>query len=319
MTRAPAATRPILAHNLARRKKTLLLTSMALPGALWLLLLRYLPMFGLVFAFQTDRIRPTLWDRVIKNAWTGFKNFEFLFTTSDSWRMVRNTIAYNAVWIVLGLVVSVAFAIILNEIPRKFLGKTYQTLMFFPYFISWVVVSYFVFAFLSPDKGLLTFWQRSLGQTPVDWYNTPGPWPYVLTLAYLWKNVGYSCILYLAAITGIDASQYEAAGIDGATKWQQVRFVTLPHLRNMIIILLIMSVGKIFNSDFGLFYNVPRDSGPLFSATQVVDTFVYRALAKTGNVGMSTAAGLFQNVVNFVVIMLVNTLFRKIDPETALF
>ncbi len=304
-------------------KKTLILLSMVLPGAIWLLLLRYLPMFGIVLAFKDYKIyskAPSLINNVIHSPWRGFKNFAFLFASTDSWVMVRNTVGYNLLWIVLTLVVSVTFAIMLSELTRKFVAKAYQTMMFFPYFLSWVVVSYFLFAFLSPGTGLLVHLQQAMGvEKPIDWYNYVKPWPYIMTIASLWKNIGYSCILYLAAITGIDATQYEAARIDGASKMQQVRFITLPHLQTIIIILFIMNIGKILNADFGLFYSVPMDSGPLFSATQVIDTYVYRALKTNGDVGMSSAAGLLQNAVGFVLIMATNWLVGKFDEDSKLF
>lgn len=295
---------------------------MVLPGAIWLILLRYLPMFGIVLSFKDYRIytkAPSLINNIIHSKWVGMKNFNFLFAGSDAWIMIRNTIGYNALWIVLGLVIAVAFAIMLNELTNKFVAKVYQTLMFFPYFLSWVVVSYFVFSFLSPERGLITHMQQIAGITPTEWYNDAKPWPYILTIANLWKNIGYSCVLYLAAITGIDATQYEAARIDGVNKWQQVKYVTLPHLRTMIIILFILAVGRIFSADFGLFYNVPMNSGPLFPATQVVDTYVYRALMNTGDIGMSSAAGLLQQTVGFICIMFANMIVRKVDPDSSLF
>lgn len=303
-------------------KKTLMLTTMVLPGAIWLFLLRYLPMFGIILSFKNYRIytkSPSLINNIIHSKWVGFDNFKFLFTTTDSWVMIRNTIGYNALWIILGIVIAVAFAIMLNEITNKAVAKTYQTLMFFPYFISWVVVSYFVFSFLSPERGLITHLQENAGIAPTQWYSDSGAWPYILTISFLWKNIGYSCILYLAAISGIDSTMYEAARIDGVSKWQEVQYVTLPHLRTIIIILFILNVGRIFNADFGLFYQVPLNSGPLFPATQVVDTYVYRALMNTGDIGMSSAAGLLQNLVGFVCIMLANTIVRKVDPESSMF
>lgn len=234
--------------------------------------------------------------------------------------MIRNTIGYNSLWIALGLIISVSFAIMLSEITNKFVAKSYQTLMFFPYFLSWVVASYFVLAFLDPTSGLLVNMQKNMGVNVTNWYNDNKPWPIILTIANLWKNVGYSCILYLAAITGIDTNQYEAASIDGANKWQQIRYVTLPHLKTIIIILFIMNVGKIFNADFGLFWNVPMNSGTLFPTTQVIDTYVYRVLNSTaGDIGMSSAAGLLQNLVGFICIMVANTIVRKVDEESSLF
>ena len=297
-----------------RHNKTLALTLMMLPVTIWLLLFRYLPMGGLVIAFKEyrpHRPNPTLINNIIHSEWVGFKNFEFLFATTDAARMIRNTIVYNGVWIILTMVIAVAFAIMLSEVTRKFAAKVYQTIMFFPYFLSWVVVSYFVYAFLAPVYGTLSH--------VTDWYNNPTWWPLILTITNLWKILGYSCILYLAAITGIDHQQYEAASIDGASKWQQIWHITIPNIRTMIIILFIMSVGRIFNADFGLFFNVTRDSGPLYPVTMVIDTYAYRALVGMGNIGMSTAVGLVQSVIGFVLIMLTNTIVRKVDPESSLF
>lgn len=306
----------------SQRKKTLLLLSMVAPGAIWLFLLRYIPMMGIVIAFKNYKVytpSPSLVNNIIHSEWVGFKNFKFIFASTQTWEMIRNTIGYNALWIVMGLVISVSFAVMLNEITRKFLAKTYQTLMFFPYFLSWVVASYFVLAFLDPTRGLVTHMQMNRGVVPTNWYNDPKPWPYILTLASMWKNIGYSTILYLAAITGIDSSQYEAAAIDGASKLQQVRFITIPHLKPIITILFIMNVGKIFNADFGLFWSVPKASGPLIPTTQVIDTYVYRAMSIAKDMGMGTAAGFLQMFVGFICIMVANTIVRKIDNENSLF
>ena len=303
------------------RKKTFWLTTMVLPGAIWLLLLRYLPMFGILMSFLDYRLPTRKMPfpvNLLHSKWVGLENFKFLFT-GESAAMIRNTLGYNALWIALGLVIAVAFAIMMSELTRKFLAKTYQTLMFFPYFLSWVVVAYFLFAFLDPTNGMIVRAQKAAGGPVVDWYNSPGYWPFILTVCSMWKNTGYSTVLYLSAITGIDRSQYEAAAVDGATKWQQVFHVTLPHLRPMITILLIMNVGKIFNADFGLFWSVPMNSAPLFPATQVVDTYVYRAYTTTGNVGMSTAAGFLQNLVGFICILAANSLVRRLDPDSSLF
>lgn len=306
----------------ASQSRNLIFLTMVLPGAVWFLLLRYLPMAGIVLAFKDYKVyagKPTFWNNMIHSDWVGLKNFQFLFKTSDTWIYIRNTLGYNILWIALGLVISVALAIILNEITHKFAAKVYQTLMFFPYFLSWVVASYFVLAFLDPTRGLLTHWQMNHGSEPVSWYTEAKYWPVILTICNVWKNTGYSCILYLAAITGIDTAQYEAAAIDGASKWQQAKYITLPHLRTIISILLIMNVGKIFNADFGLFYSVPMNSGSLFSTTQVIDTYVYRVLTTTNNIGMSTAAGLLQQVVGFICILTANKIVKKIDEESSLF
>ncbi len=304
------------------RKKTLMLLTMVAPTALWLILLRYIPMAGIVIAFKKYKVytpKPSLVNNIINSKWVGLGNFKFLFTSSDTLLVLRNTVGYNLLWIALGVIISVSFAIMINEITSKFVAKTYQTMMFFPFFLSWVVVSYFVMALLDPTSGLIVKAQIARGLTPTEWYHDYKPWPVILTICNLWKNMGYQTILYLAAITGIDKSQYEAAAIDGASKWQQIWYVTIPNLRNMVIILLIMDIGKIFNSDFGLFYSVPQNSGTIFRTTQVLDTYVYRALMNSQNIGMSTAASLFQNAVGFVLIMITNTMIRKIDPDSALF
>lgn len=306
----------------SKAKKTLMLLTMVAPGAIWLLLLRYLPMGGIILAFKNYKIYPkdpTFLNNLIHSKWVGLDNFKFLFTTGDSWIMIRNTLAYNIVFIILGVIIPVAFAVMMSELSKKFVAKTYQTLMFFPYFLSWVVVSYFLNAFIDAQYGLIPMAQRAAGETAVSWYTTPGPWPYIIVFANLWKNVGYSTVLYLAAITGIDQTQYEAAAIDGASKWQQILHVTLPNLRTMIAILFILNVGKIFNADFGLFWNVPMQNGALFSVTQVVDTYIYRVLMNTGNIGQSTAAGLLQNIVGFICIIGANAVVKRIDSDSTLF
>ncbi len=299
-----------------------MLLTMVAPVSIWLILLRYIPMAGIVLAFKKYKVytkAPSLINNIVHSNWVGLGNFKFLFASSDTLLILRNTIGYNLLWIALGVVISVSLAIMLNEVRSKFAAKTYQTLMFFPYFISWVVVSYFVMALLDPTSGLIVKAQLAGGGEATNWYHDYKPWPVILTLSNLWKNMGYQTILYLAAITGIDKTQYEAAAIDGASKWQQIWHVTIPNLRSMIIILLIMDLGKIFNSDFGLFYSVPQNSGSIFRTTQVLDTYVYRALMNSQNIGMSTAASLFQNTVGFILIMIANTAIRKIDPDSALF
>ena len=305
-----------------KTKKTLLLTTMVLPGAIWFFLLRYIPMAGMILAFKDYKVytkAPSFWNNMANSEWVGFRNFRFLFSSTDTGKIIRNTIGYNVLWIILGLVLSVGLAIMLNEITRKKVAKTYQTLMFFPYFLSWVVASYFVLAFLDPTRGLITSWQMNNGMDVINWYHEPKYWPVILTICNVWKNTGYSSILYLAAITGIDDTQYEAAAIDGASKWQQIKNITLPNLRPMICILLIMNVGKIFNADFGLFYSVPMNSGSLFATTQVIDTFVYRTMTATSNIGMSTAAGMMQQLVGFVCIMVANKVVSRIDADSSLF
>ncbi|MCL2426003.1 MAG: ABC transporter permease subunit [Oscillospiraceae bacterium] len=299
-----------------KHRKTLAITLMMLPGAIWLLLLRYLPMGGAVIAFQNYRPypnNPTFLNNILNSDFVGFNNFRFIFASDRAWIMIRNTLAYNAVFIVLTTVLAIAIAIGLSELRRKFFAKLYQTLMFYPFFISWVVAGYFVFAFLDPTFGLLSHVR--------NWYFDPTGWPVILTSANLWKNLGFNAVIYLAAITSIDHGLYEAAAIDGASKWKQVWSITIPSIKPMIIILFILAVGRIFNADIGLFWNIPQNMGPLQSVTEVMDTYVLRIMNANipGATGMATAAGLFQQVVGFVCIMFANGIVRRLDRESSLF
>jgi putative aldouronate transport system permease protein len=293
---------------------------MVLPGTIWLLVFSYLPMFGTVLAFKNYKMHPGGFiQSLINSEWVGFDNFKFLFTSGDAFRITRNTILYNLVFIVLGLIFAVFVAIALSEIANKKLAKVYQTGMLFPHFLSWVIVSYFVFSFLSTDKGMVNSILSTFGVDPVSWYSEPKHWPFILIFMNIWKGVGYGSIVYLAAIVGIDKTYYEAATIDGASKWQQIKNITIPLIVPLMIILTIMAIGRIFNSDFGLFYNIPRNSAVLYPVTDVIDTYIYKGLMNMGNIGMSTAAGLYQAAVGFILIMITNKLVKKVDPEYGLF
>ena len=289
---------------------------MMIPGLLYLIVNNYLPMFGLVIAFKRIDYRLGIFG----SPWTGLSNFEYLFKTSDAWTITRNTIGYNAVFIILGTVVSVAVAVLLNEIRGVRRKKIYQTLILIPYLISTVVISYLVFAFLSVDSGFLNNSViRALGMDPISWYSEPKYWPFILVIVNLWKSFGYSCILYYASVIGIDGALYEAAVVDGAGRWQRIRHIILPSLRGTIITLTLMSVGRIFYSDFGLFYQVPMDSGLLYDVTNTIDTYVYRSLLKLNDVGRASAAGFYQSIVGFVIVLGANFAVRRIDKENALF
>lgn len=289
---------------------------MILPGFLLILCMRYLPMGGIIIAFKNINYA----DGIIRSPWCGFDNFQFLFKTKDVLIATRNTLLYNLAFIVLGMVVSIAFAIALCEIRNRFAAKVYQSIFFFPYFLSMVVVAYMVFAFLGMENGLLNKSIFSfLNIDKIRFYAEPKHWPFILVFVNLWKNVGYSTVIYLAAILGIAPELYEAAIIDGASKWQQIIYITLPSIKPIIIILAIMAIGRIFYADFGLFYNVPMNSGALFSTTQVIDTYVYRAMTKLGDLGMAAAAALYQSFVGFVLVITANWIIRKIDSDNALF
>ncbi len=306
------------------------LTLLALPTTIWFAVFSYLPMFGVIIAFKNYRpIKGMGFLEVLftQSEWVGFHNFRFLFTggtdfwNSQVWWMFRNTILYNIVMITLGCVVPVTLAIMITELYSQKLAKVCQTMMFLPNFISWVVVSYFVFAFLSEAKGLINSTLRSMGQETVGWYTKEvmNFWPPFLILLNVWKGCGYGMVVYLATITGIDQTLYEAAIIDGATKWQQVKHITLPMLKTIIIIMMIMAVGRIFASDFGLFYNIPKNVGELYPVTLTIDVYVYNALTSLNNIGMSSAASFFQSVCGLIMINLANLTVRKIDPASALF
>jgi len=289
---------------------------MFIPGAVFLFINCYIPMFGIQIAFRQYNAR----DGIYGSPWVGFKNFEFLFKNNEAFVMVRNTLLYNLVFIVLGTVLAVAVAIILNEIRNKKAKQLYQTVILIPFLISMVIVSYLAFAFLSNSNGYINnTLLKVLGKAPIDWYNTPKYWPFIIVLINIWKGLGYNMILYYATICGIDGTLYEAAVVDGATRWQRICNVTLPGLKSTVIILTLMSLGGIFRSDFGLFYQVPQNSGPLISVTQTIDTYVYRGLMQTNNIGMSSAAGLYQSVVGFILVVSANLIVRKIDNESALF
>lgn len=289
---------------------------MFLPGALYLFINSYIPMFGIQIAFRQYNAR----DGVYGSPWCGFKNFEFLTRTKDAWVMIRNTLFYNLVFISLGTVLAVATAIILNDIRNKRAKQFYQTIILIPFLISMVIVSYLAFAFLATSNGYINNTIVKLfGTKAIDWYNTPKYWPFILVIINVWKTLGYNMILYYATICGIDGTLYEAAVVDGATRWQRIVHVTLPGLKSTIIVLTLMALGGIFRSDFGLFYQVPQNSGPLISVTQTIDTYVYRGLMQNNNIGMSSAAGLYQSVVGFVLVVTANAIVRKIDSESSLY
>ncbi|WP_309118976.1 ABC transporter permease subunit [Paenibacillus sp.] len=289
---------------------------MTIPGLVYLLINNYLPMLGLSIAFKDMNYALGVWG----SDWVGFRNFEYLFRTSDAYVITRNTLLYNAAFIALGLSVAMAIAILLNEIRNRLAHRFYQSVIILPHMISIILVSYLVYALLSPETGFLNKTVLPmLGIEPISWYLEPAYWPYILTLVHIWKGAGYSCIIFLAAIIGIDREYYEAAKIDGASKWMQIRSITLPMIMPITIMLTLLAIGRIFYSDFGLFYQVPMNSGPLYETTNVIDTYVFRGLMQLGDVGMSAAAGFYQSVVGFVLVVASNAIVRKIDKDSALY
>lgn len=290
---------------------------MMVPGLFYLILNNYLPMAGLVIAFK--KIDYSL--GIFGSPWVGLKNFKYLFSNSDALLALRNTILYNLLFIVAGNVLAITVAIALDAVASKFLKKFSQIVILIPYLLSTVIVSYIVYAFLNPTNGFMNNTVLPmLGITkPIKWYNEPKYWPYILTIVYLWMNFGYNSILYYSNVISIDKSLYEAAIVDGATTWQQIVHVTLPGLKFTIITLVLLAVGRICFSDFGLFYQIPQHSGMLYSTTQTVDTFVYRALLELNDVGRSSAAGFLQSLLGFILVFTANKLVSAIDKDSALF
>lgn len=293
------------------------LTVLALPTTIWYFLFAFMPMFGIIIAFKDYKIKGGFLQSIIQSDWIGFQNFKFLFSAGDIWIILRNTILYNIAFIILNIVVPVTMALLIGQLHNKKMAKVYQTAMFMPYFLSWVVVTALIWAFLSFDKGLLNSLLESMGKDPHQWYMEPKLWPPFLIFMYMWKNLGYSMVVYLATITGIDKTYYEATGIDGATVWQQMRYVTLPLMKTVIIMMFIMAVGRIFYSDFGLFYQVPRDSNSLYNVSYTLDVFVFKQL-KSSTTGMASAAAFVQSVAGCITILTANAIVRKVDRESAM-
>ncbi len=296
-------------------KRYLPLYLMALPGMLYLFINNYMPLPGLVLAFKKFNARKG----IFKSDFVGFKNFKYLFATKDAFIITRNTILYNVIFIIVNTVLAIFVAILLAEMTSK-IKKVYQSAILLPYMISMVIVSYLVFGFLSTENGFINnSILRPLGKDPVAWYMEKKYWPVILVFVSAWKGVGYNCVIYLASILGIDRSIYESAAIDGASKWQQIFKITIPMLKTTIVMLTLLAIGRIFYSDFGLFYQVPQNQGALFSVTNTIDTYVYRGLLELGDMSMSSAAGLYQSIVGFILVLGSNLVVKKIDPDYALF
>ena len=289
---------------------------MMLPALLYLLINNYIPMAGMVIAFKKLNFAKGIW----ASPWAGLKNFKFLFASKDAWIITRNTLLYNVAFILVNMVVGIAIAILITEVRNTKLKKIYQSAILLPFLMSMVILSYIVYALLSAENGLVNNSILPLFHIdPIQWYQKPIFWPAILIIANCLKGVGYGCLIYIASLIGIDPSLYEAARLDGASIWQEITKITLPSLVPTIITLLLLSIGRIFYSDFGLFYQVPMNSGVLFPTTNVIDTYVYRALIEQGNISMSSAAGVYQSLVGFCVVMLSNWIVRKVDKDQALF
>lgn len=302
--------------TLAKMKQYIPLYVMMLPGLIYLIINNYMPMAGLLLAFKRVNYSVGLF----ASPWCGIENFKYLFSSSEAFGVFRNTILYNLAFIILGNAMGVFVAIALDAIHNKFFKRFSQVVILIPYLLSTVIVSYIVYAFLSGNNGFMNMTiLPMLGLDTVSWYNTPEYWPVILVIVYLWMTFGYSSILYYSTLIGIDKSYYEAASVDGANVWAQIRHITIPALRPTIITLVLLAVGRICYSDFGLFYQIPMDSGLLYSTTQTIDTYVYRSLINLNDIGRSTAGGFLQSILGFICVFIANTVVAKIDRESSLF
>lgn len=301
--------------KIKKMKRFLPIYLMMIPGFLYLIINNYIPMFGIIVAFKNYNYSLGIFG----SKWNGLKNFKFLFKTKDAFTITRNTLMYNAVFIILGNSLGILIAILLNEIQSKMAKKSYQTIILLPFLLSIVIVSYIVYGIFSTEFGIANHMLTSLGKDRISWYSTPKYWPFILTFINLWKNMGYNTVLYYATLIGIDVSYYEAAVVDGASRWQRIRYITIPSLIPTITIMVLMAISRIFYSDFGLFYQVPLNSGPLIDVTNTIDTYVYRGLRENSNIGMSAAAGLYQSVVGFIMVIAANTLVKRMGNGNELF
>lgn len=289
---------------------------MVLPALLYVIINNYIPMMGLQLAFKKIDYSAGIYG----GEWVGLKNFKFLFATKDAWIITRNTILYNGTFIILNTILGILVGIMLSEIIHIGMKKFYQTAILLPQLISIIIIAYIVFAFLSNEAGMFNKTiLPMLGKKEINFYNDPRFWPAILIFVNVWKSLGYSSVIFFSSIVGIDHSYYEAAKIDGAGKLKQIRYIMLPLLKPVVTTLVIMQIGRIFYSDFGLFYQVPMNSGALFNVTNTIDTYVYRSLIQLNDVSKASAAGAYQSLVGLVLVLIANGLVRKFDKENALF
>ena len=299
-----------------KKRTNLVLYLLMVPGLLYVLINNYLPMGGVFIAFK--KINYSL--GIFKSPWVGWRNFKFLFATPDVWIITRNTVVYNVIFLILETVFGIIVAIMLADLRNQKLARFSQAALLLPDLISMVICSYITFAFLSQENGMLNNTILPFfGLPPVSWYAEEKAWPVILSMVYLWLNIGTSAIVYLSSIVGINKSLYESADLDGATRWQKAVRITIPCIRPTIVTLLLLSIGGLFYSNFGLFYLIPQGSGMIHDVTATYDTYVYNALMKNNNIGMASAAGLFQSVVGFILVLIANKITSKIDAENALF
>lgn len=288
---------------------------MVLPSAIVVILMCYIPMAGIVLAFKEFNY----YDGVFGSPWCGFENFRYFFQSGKAWTTTRNTVLYNIAFLCVNTVLQITCAIMLSELVGKFFKRIAQSVMFFPYFISWVVVGAFIYNMFNYEFGAVNTFLKSIEMEPIDIYSNKWAWPFIMIAVSAFKNVGYGTVMYLASIVNIDDSLYEAAGLDGATMWQKIRYITLPCIRPTIVILFLMAIGTIMKGDFQMFWQVTGNNPMVLDVTDVIDTYVNRSLMDLQEFGMTSAAGLYQSSLSFLLVLLANYCVKKVEPDYALF
>lgn len=311
----------------ARKRQAAYLT-MIIPGVILLLLFSYLPMPGVILAFKSFKLalppkgfwlqNKFLYSLFITSDWSGLSNFEFLIKSPDTFKILRNTVGYNVLFMFTGIVLQVTLAIVINEMRNRRGAKAYQSILFLPYFISWIIVMYVLYALINA-KGVFNQMNTLMGAPTVDYYAKKEYWPWFFTISNMWKYAGYGSIIYLATLSGFDQELYEAASIDGAGKWKQIRYVMLPQLIPTIVLLQILAIGRIFNGDFEMFYSLPNGSGTISDVTWTIDVYVYNMMKRGSRLGQPAAGALFQSAVGFFMVLITNLIVRKTQPDMALF
>lgn len=296
-------------------QSNLFLMCLALPMFLYKLIIHYIPMAGIVLAFKNYKLNLSIWE----SPWAGLKNFEFFFRSPDALRTARNTLAYSGIQIIIGTLGALAVALLLYELQSRFLVKYIQTVMLFPHFMSWVIVAFVVYGFLNYEAGILNRVIEGFGMERINWYAEEKAWMFIIPTAQAWKHIGMGTLMYYASLMGIDPSYYEAAEIEGANRFQIMTKIKLPFLYPLVIMLSILAIGRIFNADFGLFYQLPKGSTMVYETTDVIETYVFRALREQGNFALSAAVSLYKSLVGFILVITTNKIVKKLSPENALF
>lgn len=297
-----------------RFSKNWQLLALCLPALIGYIIFSYVPMFGQVMAFKDYRIADGIWG----SAWAGLKNFKFVFRSADLFRITRNTVGYSLLFMVVSIVVNITIALLAFELDNKKALKVFQSVIQFPRFVSWVIVGFITYALLDPVRGVLAHALTGTQYAGFDAYTQPGVWPFILTLCNSWKGVGGGSLMYYAVLIGIDAELFEAASLDGASRWKQILHISIPHLIPLVCLTVILDIGGIFSGDFGLFYNIPRDVPQLYETTDIINTYIYRGLA-SGSYAMSSAVGFLQSVIGMIMLVVTNGIVRKVSPENSMF